>query len=463
MKKIILVLIVCLAGVYSVYAGAAEKLVYPSMQDENLPNGLRVILIEHHEQKTISYRMLVKAGKADEPIGKEGVAGFTSRVLQEGTLMKNADRIADEIAGIGSSFSISSQTDYVIFGMDVLDQYSQQGLDLFSDVILTPSFSAEGVKRVKKEMLNSVYFNQTDNATIAFNHGRALLFGCSNPLGRSNSKKSVQSISAKDIRKFYESHYSPGNSILLVIGDFSNDEMMRKLNGKFAGWKSSKVAEKMQTKPDYGKAGRILVVDKPRMTQAVIYMNQWALVSDDENYYDYILANYVLGGGGFSSRLMNAVRANGGMAYHISSRSDIHSNYGVLSIFTATRNEKLYDAYEMTKSEIEKLNDKGVSEEELQKAKDYVTGSIPLQLESPGQIANKILNAIMQGFTVEDLSNEVINYNNVTAENVDNVIKKYMQTQKLNVVIVCDVKKVKEQLKQIGEYEQTGYNDIPCK
>jgi zinc protease len=462
-KKIILVLIVCLAGVYGAYTQAAEKLVYPSMQDVNLPNGLRVILIEHYEQKTISYRMLVKAGKADEPIGKEGVADFTSRILQEGTLTKNADQIADEIAGIGSSLSISSQTDYVIFGMDVLGRYSQQGLDLFSDVILNPSFSAEGVKRVKKEMLNSVYFNQTDNDTIALNYGRALLFGCGNPLGRTNSRSSIQSILAKDVRRFYESHYSPGNAILLVIGDFSKDEMTRKLSEKFAVWKQSQVAGRMQTKPDYDKAGRVLVVDKPRMTQAVIYMNQWAIVSGAENYYDYILANYVLGGGGFSSRLMNAVRANGGMTYGIGSRCDIHSSYGVLSIFTATRNEKLYDAYKLIKSEIETLNDKGAGDEELQKAKDYVVGSIPLQLESPGQIANKILNAIVQGFSIEDLSNEVINYNNVTAENVDKVIKKYMQTQKLNVVIVCDVKKVKSQLQQIGEYEQVSYKNVPCK
>jgi len=459
-KYVLAVILLCVSGVY---AGPDEKLIYPSIKDVNLPNGLRVLLIEHHEQQTISYRLLVKAGKADEPKGKEGIAGFTSRVLQEGTQSRTSEQIADEIASIGTSLGVSSMPSYVVFGMDVISQYSQDGLDLFADVILNPTFPSDGIKRVKKEMLNSVDLDQTDNDTIAFNYGRSVLFGCVNPLGRTNTKKSVNSISTKDIHSFYESHYYPTNSILLVIGDFSNDKILKQLTEKFGGWKQSQKAERMQTKPDYAKDGRVLIVDKPRMTQAVLYLNQWATVSGNSDYYEYLLANYILGGGDFSSRLTNAVRAKGGMTYPIGSYCNIHWNYGVLSISTSTRNQELYNVYKLIQSEIEKLNNEGVTAEELQKAKDYVSGSIPLQLESPSQIANKILNAIMQGFTVDDLSNEVINFNKVTVEGVNNVIKKYMNIQKLNTVIVCDSKNVKSQLQQIGDYEQANYKNAPCK
>jgi predicted Zn-dependent peptidase len=440
-----------------------EKLIYPSIKDVTLSNGLRVFLIEHHEQKTISYRMLVNAAKADEPRGKEGIANFTSRALQEGTNTKTSEQITDKIAGIGSELSISPMPSYVIFGMDVIKEHGQEGIDLFSDIILNPSFSSEGMKRVKKEMLNSVYLDQTDNETIAFNYGRALLFGCLNPLGKTNSKKSINSISAKDVRKFYESHYYPANSILLVIGDFSNDEMLKQLKNKFEGWKETKQVTRMETKPDYARPGRKLIVDKPRMTQAVVYMNQWALTSKDRNYYEYQLANYIMGGGDFSSRLMNAVRAQGGKTYHIGSQTSIHKNYGVMSIMTSTRNDELYNVYKLINSEIEKLDQNGISEEELQKAKDYVTGAIPLELESPGQIANKIFNAVMQGFTIDDLQNEVINYNKVTVGGVNGVIKKYMKIRNLNVVVVCDSKKVKQQLQQIGDYDLVSYKNVPCK
>jgi predicted Zn-dependent peptidase len=445
------------------YSKAEERIVYPAIKDVNLPNGFRVLLIEHHEQKTISYRMLVKAGKADEQLGKEGIAGFTSRMLQEGTQARTSDQIADEFAGIGSGFNISSMPSYVIFGVDVINEYSQNGLDLFSDLILKPTFPADGIKRVRKEMLNSVDLDQTDNDTIAFNFGRAILFECKNPLGRTNTKQSIRSISAKDIGNFYESHYYPANSIMLVIGDFSSEEMFKQVNEKFGEWKQTETAKKAETKADYNKKGKVFIVDKPKLTQAVMYFNQWAVTSGDEHYYEYLVANYILGGSDFSSRLMTAVRSKGGKTYHVGSYCNINRSYGVLNISTFTRNAELYNTYKLIQSEIERLNKDGITEEELRKAKDYFSGAIPLQLESPSQIANKILNAIMLGFTVDDLSREVINCNKVTADGVNGVIRQYMNIGKLNAVIVCDTKSVKEQLKQIGEYEQVSYKDNPCK
>lgn len=442
----------------------AEALInYPPVKDITLPNGLRMLLIEKHEQQTISYRILVKAARADQPLGKEGIADLTSQLLQEGTSTKTSDQIADEIAAIGSQLSISPMPGYTIFGLDVLTEYSQTGLDILAEIILNPSFPSQGFKRVKNEMLNKVDMDLTDNDIIAFNHGRSLLLSCGNPLGRSNTKKSVQSISLKDVRNFYQNHFLPNNSILLVIGDFSNNQMLSQIKERFGSWKQGEVPNRVQTNPDFSKEGRIRIVDKPGMTQAVIYMNQWAPTSKSAYYYDYLIANYILGGGDFSSRLTNAVRSKGGMTYSIGSFCNIHSSYGVLNISTSTRNQELFNAYNMIKAEIEKLDANGIISDELQQAQEYISGSIPLQLEAPPQIANKILNSFMQSFSIDDLSKEVINFNNVTIDGVNSVIKKYMQTEMLNVVIVCDVKKVESQLKQIGNYEKINYKNSPCK
>jgi len=451
----------CISGI--VFASDGQLIKYPPVKDITLPNGLRVMLIEQHQQQTISYRLLVRTGRADEPIGREGIASLTADILQEGTVTKTSDQIADEIAGIGSSLSVSQYPAYVVFGMDVIKQYSQNGLELFSDIIINPSFSSQGFKRIKNKMLNDVDLDQTDNDTIAFNNGRNVLFGSENPLGRTNTRKSVQAVTLNDVQDFYRNHYCPNNSILLVIGDFADGQMLMDLTMKFGHWQPTEIAHRFQTSPDFSKKGRIRIVDKPGMTQAIFYLNQWATESTDSNYYSYLVANYVLGGSDFSSRLVKAVRAKGGMTYHIGSRCDIHSDYGVLSISTSTRNQELLNAYNVIRQEMEKLINTGITEEELQKAKDYISGSIPLQLESPAQVAGKILNAIMQGFTIEDLSKEVAGFNSVTVDDVNRVIKEYMRPERLNVVIVCDVKKVESQLTQIGEYEKTNYKDSPCK
>ncbi|HBG26559.1 MAG: hypothetical protein A2Y10_02005 [Planctomycetes bacterium GWF2_41_51] len=463
MKNVKYAFILILLSFSMVLCADQQPIHYPPIKDIILPNGLRVMLIEQHQQETISYRVLVKGARADQPIGKEGIADFTSSMLQEGTTTKSSDQIADEIAGIGSSLTVSPQPNFAIFGLDVLSEFSQTGMNLFSDLILNPSFPKDGFSRIKKDMLNSVEIGLTDNDTIAFNHGRCVLFEKGDPLGRSNTKKSIQSIKIKDIRNFYDNYYRPNNSVVFVIGDFSTEQMLKDITAQFGSWQSAEIPKRFKTNSDFSSKGKIRVVDKPGMTQAVIYLNQWAPNSTNPKYYDYQLANYVLGGGDFSSRLTNAVRAKGGMTYHIGSFTNIHANYGVLNITTSTRNQELYNAYKLILSEIQNLSDKGVTDDELQRAQDYISGAIPLQLESPAQVADKILSSFMRGFTIDDLSKEVINFNKVTVSDVNSVIREFIQTETLNAVIVCDLEKVESQLKQIGAYEKVSYKDAPYK
>jgi len=451
------------SGWLSCAESGVQLVSYPSMKDVNLSNGLRVLLAEHHEQKTISYRMLVMASKVDEPAGKEGIAGVTAQVLQEGTKTRTSDQIENEVAGLGSSIAVSLEPSYVIFAMDLMSEYSQQGMDLFADVILNPSFPKDGIRRVKRDMLNAVLIERTDNKTVAANYGRCLLFGCDNPLGRTATEKSIKSISGGDIRNFYQRYYCAANSILLVTGDFSSSQMLEQIKAYFGKWQRTEIVGQSKTKAAFEKAGRMIAVNKRRMTQAVMYFNQWAPAAEGVDYYAYQLANYILGGGDFSSRLLNAARAKGGKTYHISSRYSVHADYGVLSIITSTRNEELYNTYQIVKREIERLHKDGISQEELQKAKNYFSGAVPLELESPMQIASKILRSFMQGFDINELSQEVINYDNVTVEQANAVIRKYMKFDKLNLVVVCDESEVRQQLRKIGRYDKANYKTSPCK
>ncbi len=444
------------------YAGAesAKELInYPPVNDITLANGLRLMLIEHHEQPTVSYRVVVKSGRIDGPLGKEGLADLTARLLQEGTLSKTSDQIADKIAEIGGKLNISSQSNYTTFGLDVLSQYSSAGFDILADIILNPAFPSQGIKRVKKELVSDVDLELTDNYKIASNHSRLLLFGAEHPLGRANTKKSLEGINLSDIRDFYQMYFCPNNSMVLVIGDFSKERMLAQVTEKFGSWKQAKVKQRVQTRPDFAKKGKFRVVDKPDMTQAVIYLNQWAISSRSKDYYEYLLANYVLGGSGSSSRLVKAVRAEGGKTYGIGSRYDMNFDYGILGISTSTRNQEMLNTYQLIQTELKKLVDKGITEEELVKAKTYMAGAIPMQLETPASVADKILKAVMRGFTIDDLSKEVIYYNNVTADNVNHVIKEYIKPENLNVVIVGDVRKIEKQLTQIGVYEKVYYKD----
>lgn len=459
LKCIFFASLLILAG--SVYADSSDIIEFPDRGDITLENGLRIILIEHYEQPTISYRFMVKAGMMDNPLGKEGLAEVTSQLLRAGTSSRTQNEIVDTTALISSTINISIRSQYTSVGLDVLKQYAEIGFDIFADVILDSIFPSQELQRVRKEYVNYVKMELTDNHKISYNHGNFLLFGPEHPLGHVRTERSLKSLSDKDVRTFYQTFYRPNNAILLVIGDFSQEDMLAGIKKKFGRWKKAELAERIQTKVDFSKGGSIRAVDKPNMTQAVIHLKQWGIDSGHKDYYAYQLMNYILGGGGFSSRLFEAVRAEGGKTYGIRSSYSGNPDYGVFSITTSTRNEQLLNTYRLIQSELKKLIDEGITAEELKKAKAYKAGSIPLQLEAPGMIANKVLKAIANGFTIDDLSKEIVYYKRVSLEDVNRVIKEYLKPGKLNVVIVGDVKKIKGQLENIGHYKKVYYKKPP--
>lgn len=440
-----------------VYADGANIFEFSDRTDITLENGLRVILIEHHEQPTVSYRLLVNAGVIDNPLGEMGLAEVTGQLLKAGTSSRTQDEVVDTTALIGSTIHISTRSHYTSVGIDVLKRYSDVGLEIFADVILDPVFSQQELNQVRKEYINYTKMELTDNHRIAFNHGNFLLFGPQHRLGWAKTEKSLKGINCKDVKTFYRRFFHPNNSLLLVIGDISQKDMLERIKDKFGQWEEGEAAVRIRTKMDFSKSSSFRVVNKPKMTQSVIHLKQWAIDSVDADYYAYQLMNDILGGGGFSSRLMEAVRAKGGKTYAIGSHYGGNFDYGVLSVTTSTRNEQLLNTYQLILSELKKLIDEGITTEELNKAKAYKTGSIPLQMESPGMIANKILKAIVNGFTMNDLSKEIDFYERVKVEDVNRVIKEYLHPEKMNIVIVGDVKKIKGQLEKMGHYEKVYY------
>ena len=191
-KYICLVIWPILAGY--VYADSANIIEFSDRTDIKLENGLRVILIEHHEQPTISYRLMVNAGVIDTPMAKKGLAEVTGQLLMTGTSLRTQDEIVDTIALIGSNFHISIRSHYTYVGLDVLKRHSDLGLDIFTDVMLNPIFPSQELEQVRKERINYTKMELTNNHGIASKHGNFLLFGPQHPLGIARTEKSLKRI-----------------------------------------------------------------------------------------------------------------------------------------------------------------------------------------------------------------------------------------------------------------------------
>jgi zinc protease len=435
----------------------AGLIVTPDVMDRTLDNGLRVMLVEHHEQPTTSFHVLVKAGKIDDPLGQAGLAGLTALLLREGTTSRSSDKITAQLAQMGAQFSSDTRDRYTTLKIAVLNQYAQPGLALFSDMLLNPSLPGRALKRIRKDAINMLSFEQSYGQFIAAKHLKHILFGPSHPLGRPSTKTSLKKSSTKDLQAFYQKHICPNNAVLLVIGDFVSEHMMGQIQDHFGSWKRGDLGANVPAPSTFTRKGKIRVVHKPDATQAFIHLNHWALPWDHPDFYTYRLMNYVLGGGGFSSHLMQSVRSRGGKTYDIRSSYAPNADYGTITIQTATRNQAFLSTYQLILSVLSDCVEQGINAAELNRAKAYYTGAIPLQWETPDAIARKILLATLNGFSMNDLSQEVMRINRVQLSDVNRVVKTYLNPESFNVGIVGDSKELAEQLKQIGPFEKRHY------
>jgi len=198
-------------------------------------------------------------------------------------------------------------------------------------------------------------------------------------------------------------------------------------------------------------------VNKPDLTQGTIVIAQWGIESSNPDNPAYKIMNYILGGGSFSSRLMTVIRAEQGKTYGIRSRLEHHPDFGTFWIKTYTRNEEVVRTYKSILKEFKKFIDNGISEEELQKAKSFYLGAIPLQLETPQLIAQQVLDGFYNGFAIDEMRRAAIEINNVTLADVNRVAKKYLNSEAFILIIVGDGDKIRQYLGEIGEFKEVNY------
>ncbi|HIJ65654.1 MAG TPA: insulinase family protein [Candidatus Hydrogenedentes bacterium] len=440
-------------------AGGPGLVPYPEFVDVTLDNGLRVLVAEHQEQPAVFYRMLVPVGVRDEPCGKEGLASLAAALLTQGTVSRSDAEIAEAIDGVGGRLRATAGIEYTTVGSEVLAEDLELGLELFSESILSPTFPAKAFKRARKEFKAAVEQRHTDPSALAITHACSMLIDREHRLSRPVTKKSLRHVQVAAVRAFHRRHYVPNGSMLVALGDFGAQEMLERITETFGGWEPGAMPARAPVSLARPAGVAFRFVHKPGLTQGTIALCQPGLSSSDPDVPAWRLLNRILGGGGFSSRLMTAIRTEAGRTYSISSHGIQYPDYGYSLIRTSTQNREVVATYEAVLAEIDKLLDEGVTEEELEKAKSYYAGSIPLGLEWPGHIATSVLEGLYEGRTLGDMRNEIVELDAVTLEDVNRVARKYLNTEAFILVIVGDGRRLRKPLRAIAPFEEVHYGN----
>jgi len=438
--KVLLVLLVL--GSVAVWAQQSnvEPIQLPPIKTVTLENGLKVMVIEQPSLPIVQFSLRVRAGAIHEPTDRTGLATFTASMLRQGTTNRTADQISEAIDFVGGSLGASADVERTDVNARVLKKDFQVGLDLLADIVQNPNFPEKEMGIIRNQLIADVRSTQDDPESLAAAHLDFALFGTIHPLGRSMSEQSINAITRDDLVTFHGIYYRPNNSVLAVAGDVKADEVIALVKKAFENWQKADVPPAPLPEPIKLQGYKVRFVHKPSQTQTHIEIGHLGLAVTDPDYIPTVLANYVLGGGAFSSRLLQIIRSKAGKTYSIFSYFPSYSFPGYFRISTFTRNDQAFETLQLILDEFKKFKENGITQEELQAAQDNIAGSYILRLETLSGLTTTVLNNDFYGFSMDRSRNWRKMVRSVTLEQANKAIKDRFDPENLAIVLLSDVK-----------------------
>ncbi len=428
---------------------AARDVKFPPYSLKTLGNGLQVIAVSHHEQPAVSVRLMVRAGGAQDPVDKPGVAALAAALLDQGTTSRTAEQIQHSIDSIGGVLGAGSGTEFTFVQAIVMKDSFNVGLDMVSDIAKNPAFSPQEIELQRKQMLSTLTVSYDDPEYLAGVVFERLVYGA-HPYGRpdSGTPASLAAITRDDVVAFHQAWFGANNAILAIVGDVTADEAFAGAERAFGNWrKSTNAAARAEEPPP--SARRLVIIDRPGAVQTEIRAGNTALPRKHPDYLALDLAVKILGGEG-GNRLHRVLRSDRGLTYGASADLNAIKDAGVIVADTDTRSETTGEALRLIVDEMWRLQRQRVGERELSDAQAYLTGSFPLTIETPSAIAMQVLSAVYFGLDLQELQTFRERVNAVTVDDIQRVARTYLRPDRLSIVLVGDASKFEKQLAGAG-------------
>ena len=406
-----------------------------------LNNGLVLLTSEQRALPMVALELVIDAGSRHESAQQAGLANLTARLLTYGTKHRNALQISESLDFIGASLTSGASENLASISLTVLKKDLATGLALLAEILTESSFPQDEVDRQKQAVIAAIRAQEEDPGVVAGRAFSAALFPKS-PYGRpvEGTEASVKSLQAQSLREFYNRYYRPNRSILAVVGDVNQREISEALTQALRGW-SKGLPSTPPTAPAVVGAPQLVRKSKD-LTQANIILGHAGVPRGHPDYYAIQVMNYVLGGGGFSSRAMESIRNERGLAYSVYSYFAADQSHGAFQFVMQTKNESAGEALRLAVQEIRKLREEPVSQQELDDAKNYLIGSYPLRFDTNQRVAAFLTQVEVFGLGLDfaDRYGELIG--RVNAADVQRVAKDFLHPDQLITVIVGDQNKI---------------------
>jgi predicted Zn-dependent peptidase len=451
MKKILLLALVCITGLGSLYAqrpakpasGAMPKTVLPPYTEATLKNGIRVIVVPDNRQPIVYFRAVVMAGTAAD--GKNiGAAAAVGSLLEKGTKTRTADDIAAKLDFYGASFGASSGVDAMNAFGSFLKKDMNSILPIYADMMRNPSFPEDEVAKYISQTESSLKAAKKNSSDPGRRMGRRLIYG-EHPYGNFETEESIKQVTRDVISAWHDKYFNAENTMIAVIGDITEKEIIPILEKHFGDWKKGTRYRPMYPPLAETPGMQYTLIDRPASVQSSIRIQRLGLSRMDPDYDKAgFIAAIFAGNGliGFQNRLFQNIREKHGYTYTPGGSLTSSLDRGVLVGVAEVRNSVTDSAIEQMLLEYRRLSTEDIPQQELDFAKGLVTGKYLMEIADPNLTGEKLLSIYQYGLPKDYYDTYPMRVQNFTAGDLRETAKRVFPPNDLHVIVTGDGTKI---------------------
>lgn len=422
-----------------------------------LKNGLKVFIIENHKLPRVSYNLIIDR----EPIlegDKVGYLSMVGQMMRRGTDTRTKEQIDEEIDFIGASLGAGSTS---VFASG-LSKYNEKILELMTDITFNPTFPEEELEKIRTQTLSNLASNEEDPGAIASNLNQVLLYGKYHPYGEIQTKETTNNITVDDLKNYHQTYFKPNIAYLAVVGDVNPKEIKKLVKTYFGSWEQGEVEKPTYDTPNAPEKNMVGIVNRSNAVQSninITYPVDLKTGSDDQ--IKARVMNQILGGSGSAKLFMN-LREDKGYTYGSYSSLSSDELVGRFNASAEVRNEVTDSSIVQIFYEMEQVKSGSITDEEMNLAKNSISGSFSRSLEQPQTVASFALNTARYNLSEDYYATYLQKVQAVSKEDIQAMAEKYLKTENAYINVVGKTSEVADQLKQFGElkYYDTYGNEV---
>jgi len=403
-----------------------------------LDNGMVLLVRENHAAPVVVVEGLLPVGSIHEPASHAGLASFVSSMLMRGSEHYSFDEFNDIIEGVGANLSVSAGDHATSFGSNCLAEDFPVMLRILADTLRRPLFPAEHISRVRSQKLVNIQERDQDTQQVANLRFYETIYG-DHPYGRATSGyvETVGSIEREDLLGFHARRFAPSGGVIVVSGDVAAQTAVELVRAEFEDWKGAVPATDARTVAPVPVRdnGNRLFYPMPGKYQSDIVLGCRAIERSHPDYYAVRVANTILGLFGMMGRLGETIREEQGLAYYAYSSQDANLAAGVWYAAAGVNPNHVEQTVESILAEFARLGSEPVTEEELADSQAFMTGVLPLTLETNEGVANTLLNMEWHGLGLDYIQRYSDIIYGVGAADVQRVAATYLTAERCSAVV----------------------------